>query len=641
MFNLSKKLISRLSFVVVAVFVLSLCPCTNLTGDNFITASAHDSYDDIKVKINGKKLEFDVKPQLINGRTMVPLRAIFEALGATVNWDDATQTVVFTRNFTAVVMTINSPVMYVNGNAVTLDTPACLVDRRTMVPVRAVSEAFGTKVDWDDATQTVDITFENQDNQDDGSAYNPGTQYEIAAPLSLKEYTSSANEKIKAGIDVIGLVKPDHTLWMWGNNAQKQISSSYGETVHTPTFVMANVNNFEIGKNHVLIHTKDNAVYCQGYDGKFVNDNYEPLLKSVVSIAAGYDHCLALTGDGDLYGWGSNKDRQLSSEETDSIDTPEVVQTNVKEVYANKDYSVILLNDGTLKFMGKISDFKHTSGSVVSPISKGTTNIIEVADVNDVQVWRDAVVTNLSNGKTNFYLRGSNVKQRAEDILNGKNCEWSTDAKAWVEDGNLYAQSGVYYTYKEKKCILDDVAGIQESESGTTIAILNDSSVWIWGSDKNGSLGNGYSNKNSAETPIRLMEPLCPELFSTKTYVDSMTILDVNTGSKDNFNECTLIVEFKNSNGKVTHPIGMVEVEIFEYGTEHNVMKNRTSFFVSESNYKPDYAELKIPYRYIGNIDSGIAHIRLTFTDVNTNLQAEISYVRGFRTGDEVQGKWY
>ena len=111
--------------------------------------------NDIKVEIDGHQIAFDVPPQLINDRTMVPLRAIFEALGATVDWDNDTQTVTSTKDSTTISLTINNPIMYVNGASVTLDSPACLVSGRTLVPVRAISEAFSVKVRWEDSIKTV------------------------------------------------------------------------------------------------------------------------------------------------------------------------------------------------------------------------------------------------------------------------------------------------------------------------------------------------------------------------------------------------------------------------------------------------------------------------------------------------------
>ena len=118
---------------------------------------------DIKVKIDGQQIAFDVPPQLINDRTMVPLRAIFEALGATVEWDNDTQTVTSTKDKTTISLAINNPTMYVNGAAVTLDSPACLVSGRTLVPVRAISEAFGTTVEWIGNENTVLIDSQNEE----------------------------------------------------------------------------------------------------------------------------------------------------------------------------------------------------------------------------------------------------------------------------------------------------------------------------------------------------------------------------------------------------------------------------------------------------------------------------------------------
>ena len=113
------------------------------------------SADEIKVSLNGALLEFDVAPTTINDRTMVPLRAIFEALNATVDWNEETQTVISKKNDTTITLTIDSDTMKVNNKSVTLDCPATVVDGRTLVPVRAISDAFGINVDWDDENSRV------------------------------------------------------------------------------------------------------------------------------------------------------------------------------------------------------------------------------------------------------------------------------------------------------------------------------------------------------------------------------------------------------------------------------------------------------------------------------------------------------
>ena len=113
---------------------------------------------DIEVKVNGKLITFDQPPVIVDGRTLVPLRAIFEALGATVDWYSETATVVSKRGNTTIKMTIGSNTMQKDGKDISLDVPAQLISDRTLVPARAVAEAFGCNVDWNGNTQTVTIT---------------------------------------------------------------------------------------------------------------------------------------------------------------------------------------------------------------------------------------------------------------------------------------------------------------------------------------------------------------------------------------------------------------------------------------------------------------------------------------------------
>ncbi len=112
----------------------------------------------IRVKINGNSVAFDVDPFTVNDRTMVPMRKIFEVLGAEVTWEDATQTVGATLGDTKISLSIGSDKAYVNGAEKTLDAPAMLKDSRTLVPLRFVSESLGCKVEWDGENNLVKIT---------------------------------------------------------------------------------------------------------------------------------------------------------------------------------------------------------------------------------------------------------------------------------------------------------------------------------------------------------------------------------------------------------------------------------------------------------------------------------------------------
>ena len=112
----------------------------------------------ITVIINGKPLALEQPPIIENGRTLVPLRAIFEALGAEVDWNPETQTVTAGKGGTTVMLTIGSNTLIKNGQQISLDVPARIVGGRTLVPVRAVAESFDAEVEWDASTRTVNIT---------------------------------------------------------------------------------------------------------------------------------------------------------------------------------------------------------------------------------------------------------------------------------------------------------------------------------------------------------------------------------------------------------------------------------------------------------------------------------------------------
>lgn len=147
----------------------------------------------ITVTVDGQPVEFDVQPQLINDRTMVPLRAIFEELGAAVSWDEPTQTVTAVKEGYTVTASIGSTVMTVNGTENIMDTAPMLIDSRTLVPARFVAEAFDCKVDWDDSTCTV-IIYSGAG----GSYYEESSlpNYTSVTGISLKETLSDDTGRI-------------------------------------------------------------------------------------------------------------------------------------------------------------------------------------------------------------------------------------------------------------------------------------------------------------------------------------------------------------------------------------------------------------------------------------------------------------
>ena len=107
---------------------------------------------------NGVASQMDVAPTIVNERTMVPVRFIAEALGGTVDWQEEVQTAYITYNGNLVEVPIQSDTIHVNGESKTIDTPSQIIDNRTMIPLRAVAEGLGLDVSFDNNTRTITIT---------------------------------------------------------------------------------------------------------------------------------------------------------------------------------------------------------------------------------------------------------------------------------------------------------------------------------------------------------------------------------------------------------------------------------------------------------------------------------------------------
>lgn len=118
---------------------------------------------DITININGIQKSFNQQPVIINGLTIVPVRAISEALGATVSWEKSTQMVTVVKDDITISLQIGNAFAYVNQQEYFLSTSTQLSNDTAMVPLRFVSEALGANVEWDSETYTIDITTDEVD----------------------------------------------------------------------------------------------------------------------------------------------------------------------------------------------------------------------------------------------------------------------------------------------------------------------------------------------------------------------------------------------------------------------------------------------------------------------------------------------
>jgi len=116
----------------------------------------------LPVYMDDRRLFFDVPPVMEKGRVLVPMRRIFEAFQAGVNWDEETKTITATKDSNTIVLIAGKQEALINGNVYHLDVPASVVEGRVMVPLRFISKALGAEVTWQGKPPGVFIR--SQDN---------------------------------------------------------------------------------------------------------------------------------------------------------------------------------------------------------------------------------------------------------------------------------------------------------------------------------------------------------------------------------------------------------------------------------------------------------------------------------------------
>ena len=111
----------------------------------------------ISVIVDGIQVSFDQPPTIENGRTLVPMRDIFGALGASIAWDEEQLTAIAVKNGITIKIPIGSQTIQKNGTSINIDVPAKIINDRTFIPLRAVAESFDCSVEWNDSTQEITV----------------------------------------------------------------------------------------------------------------------------------------------------------------------------------------------------------------------------------------------------------------------------------------------------------------------------------------------------------------------------------------------------------------------------------------------------------------------------------------------------
>ena len=178
----------------------------------------------LSVYVDGQRVQFPDATPFIDGnnRTMVPVRFVSEALNAEVGWDGALRQVTVTKDSKKIVLTINKPEMQINGVTKVLDCAPLIVDDRTFVPIRFVSEALDAVVEWDGAVRTVYISTkkkEEEKKQEDEKGNNKsvdfkGLNVEVEDGDVVNETNTTIIVNKKSGLSIQTQKSYDNTITM-------------------------------------------------------------------------------------------------------------------------------------------------------------------------------------------------------------------------------------------------------------------------------------------------------------------------------------------------------------------------------------------------------------------------------------------
>ena len=284
-----------------------LCLTLSLTLTACVTSA---SADEITVELDGKKIEFDVAPEIIDGRTMVPLRKIFEEIGAAVKWNDDTKTVSARKSSKTITLSVNSADLNIDkgktddeGNpvteTVTLEVPAQIIEGRTLVPARAISESFGLSVNWNESDKKVVIT--SNDDEDNSWKENVGSINLSAMTYEGKGVEISGNQiKITAGGDftITGTLTDGNITISTDEKVKIRLSGAKITSVENPCIFVENADKAYItlqeGTENYLVaeNSEDGAIYAK--------DNLEIKGKGTLNIESKVGHGIKASDNLDI-----------------------------------------------------------------------------------------------------------------------------------------------------------------------------------------------------------------------------------------------------------------------------------------------------------------------------------------------------
>lgn len=257
------KINKNITKIIILTFISILCFSVTAFGDS----------EQITVYVNNEKVDFEVNPVLENGRILVPLRGVFENLGAQVDWNKNIMEVIIKDKNNEIAMMLDKNKVMVNGEIKDIDTTVKMVNSRTFAPIRFISETLGHDVKWDGTSNSVYITKNESPSVIKNNIPTIGSEENL---IALLEY----NSKLFSYIGLRGIEGRD--IRVVDKAMEVATDSASGEAAPTQND-SSNTNNQVDGVDEGDIIKNDGTyIYVKTNDGIKVIDS-NPKSPNVIS----------------------------------------------------------------------------------------------------------------------------------------------------------------------------------------------------------------------------------------------------------------------------------------------------------------------------------------------------------------------
>ena len=376
----------------------------------------------------------------------------------------------------------------------------------------------------------------------------------VVTPAALAESVPAFRTEpmVAVGSFYTVALRNDGTVWAWGANGAGQLGDGTTTNRRTPVQVqgLANVTAVSVSLSNIVALRSDGTVWAWGDnfhgqlgDGASGDGNYSaipiqvPTLTNVIAVSAGGRHSVALRNDGTVWTWGNNEFGQLGDgtggEWDDYSFIPVQVQTltNVTEISAGSGHTVVLRDDGTIwawgnNWNGQLGDGtrtnRHTPVQVqnltnVTAVSAGLQYSVALRSDGTVWTWGNNAYGQLGNGAGgelgDYSAIPAQVLTNAMAVSAGSTHTMAlrSDDTVWAWGWNGRGELGDGTTTHRYTPVqvqnLTNVIAISAG-LGHTVALRSDGAVWAWGLNHIGQLGDGAGGDgNYSATPVQVLGP--------------------------------------------------------------------------------------------------------------------------------------